>query len=408
MVDLKKIINGIDVAFFLAIKNLFFKKKMLIMIIIIIGLGFLSTTFSSSVINGLKYTIEDKAINSMIGNVLIEPKSDEVYLTNSDEIIKKALAIPGVVAASPHIIRGITLIDKHGTTVSAQLKVIDPDKEAQTTVIDNNIIAGKYLSSGVTGEILIGSDLTKKYRSQEALPAVDVDAGEKITIVFDNSLTKEMKVRGIYSLDFTASDVFVYVTKEEARQIFNLTDEQLNYASEILIKTRERGVEDDVVYALKSFNVNGRIWPWQKKLGILNEFTDSLLIVSKLTALIGIIIAFATVYIMIYINVMQKRTQIGIMKAIGINRETILTSYIIQSFAYGLMGGLFGVFLTKMVMGYFTLHPIAMPMGDVTPIINTITYVYSFLILMISSLIAGYFASYGIIKDEILEAIFKG
>ena len=408
MVDLKKIINGIDVAFFLAIKNLFFKKKMLIMIIIIIGLGFLSTTFSSSVINGLKYTIEDKAINSMIGNVLIEPKSDEVYLTNSDEIIKKALAIPGVVAASPHIIRGITLIDKHGTTVSAQLKVIDPDKEAQTTVIDNNIIAGKYLSSGVTGEILIGSDLTKKYRSQEALPAVDVDAGEKITIVFDNSLTKEMKVRGIYSFDFTASDVFVYVTKEEARQIFNLTDEQLNYASEILIKTRERGVEDDVVYALKSFNVNGRIWPWQKKLGILNEFTDSLLIVSKLTALIGIIIAFATVYIMIYINVMQKRTQIGIMKAIGINRETILTSYIIQSFAYGLMGGLFGVFLTKMVMGYFTLHPIAMPMGDVTPIINTITYVYSFLILMISSLIAGYFASYGIIKDEILEAIFKG
>ncbi len=408
MVDLKKIINGIDVAFFLAIKNLFFKKKMLIMIIIIIGLGFLSTTFSSSVINGLKYTIEDKAINSMIGNVLIEPKSDEVYLTNSDEIIKKALAIPGVVAASPHIIRGITLIDKHGTTVSAQLKVIDPDKEAQTTVIDNNIIAGKYLSSGVTGEILIGSDLTKKYRSQEALPAVDVDAGEKITIVFDNSLTKEMKVRGIYSLDFTASDVFVYVTKEEARQIFNLTDEQLNYASEILIKTRERGIEDDVVYALKSFNVNGRIWPWQKKLGILNEFTDSLLIVSKLTALIGIIIAFATVYIMIYINVMQKRTQIGIMKAIGINRETILTSYIIQSFAYGLMGGLFGVFLTKMVMGYFTLHPISMPMGDVTPIINTITYVYSFLILMISSLIAGYFASYGIIKDEILEAIFKG
>ena len=143
MLKIKEIVEGMDVAFFLAIKNLFFKKKMLIMIVVIIGLGFLSTTFSSSVIYGLQYTIEDKVISSMTGNVLIEPKSDEVYLTNSDEIIKKALAIPGVVAASPHINRGITFIDKYGTTVSTQLKVIDPDKEARTTVIDNNVIAGK-------------------------------------------------------------------------------------------------------------------------------------------------------------------------------------------------------------------------------------------------------------------------
>jgi len=408
MLDFKKLIEGIDVAFFLAIKNLFFKKKMLIMIIIIIGLGFLSTTFSSSVIYGLKYTIEDKAISTMTGNVLIEPKSNEDYIVNVNEVIKKALAIPGVVAVSPHVNRGITLIDKHGTKVAAQLKIIDPKKEARTTVIDDNIISGKYLSSGTTDEILIGSDLTKKYRMQEALPAVDVDAGEKLIIVFDNGLTKEMKVRGIYSLKFAASDIFVYATKEEAKQIFNLTDEQLNYASEILVKTKERGFEDDVVYALKSFNVNGRIWPWQEKLGVLNQFTDSLLIVSKLTGLIGIIIAFATIYIMIYINVMQKRSQIGIMKAIGINKETVLSSYIIQSFAYGLMGGLFGIFLTKMVLGYFTLNPIAMPMGDVIPIINTTTYFYSFIILTASSLIAGYFASQGVIKEEILEAIFKG
>ncbi len=408
MLKIKEIVEGMDVAFFLAMKNLFFKKKMLIMIVVIIGLGFLSTTFSSSVIYGLQYTIEDKVISSMTGNVLIEPKSDEVYLTNSGEIIKKALAIPGVVAASPHINRGITLIDKYGTTVSTQLKVIDPDKESRTTVIDDNVIAGKYLSPRTTGEIFIGSDLTKMYRSQDALPAVDVDAGEKITVVFDNGLTKEMKVRGVYSLGFAGSDIYAYVTKEDAKQTFNLTDEQLDYASEILIKTSERGFENDVVFALKSFNVNGMIWPWQKKLGMINDFTDSLLIISKLTAIIGMIIAFATIYIMIYINVMQKRSQIGIMKAIGVNKETILTSYIIQSFAYGLMGGIFGVLLTKLFIGYLTANPIAMPMGDVMPIISTMTYVYSFLMLMFSSLVAGYFASQGVIKEEILDAIFKG
>ncbi|MCK4429204.1 MAG: hypothetical protein KAU95_02420, partial [Candidatus Aenigmarchaeota archaeon] len=69
MLNLKKIIEGMDVAFFLAIKNLLFKKKMLMMIIVIIGLGFLSTVFSTSVIMGLKFQVEDKAIDMMTGNV---------------------------------------------------------------------------------------------------------------------------------------------------------------------------------------------------------------------------------------------------------------------------------------------------------------------------------------------------
>ncbi len=143
-------------------------------------------------------------------------------------------------------------------------------------------------------------------------------------------------------------------------------------------------------------------------MGVLNQFTDSLLIVSKITGLIGVIIAFATIYIMIYINVLHKRAQIGIMKAIGINKETILTSYVIQSFFYGIIGATFGFILTKFVIGYFTLNPIIMPIGAVFPLIKPINYVTSFFILLASSIFAGYFPSQGVIKENILDAIFRG
>ena len=408
MLEFKKIIEGLDVAFFLAIKNLFFKKKMLLMIIVIIGLGFLSMVFSASIITGLKFQIEDKAIGVMTGNVLIEPDVDKDFILNVDEINKKALAIPGVVGVSPHINRGITLIDKYGTKAPSQLRIIDPEKEARVSYIDDNILSGRYLSQKTVGEILIGSDLTKKYRMQEALPAVDVDAGDMITVIFDNGVTKELKVRGVYGLDFAATDIYTYITKEEAKQVFNVTDEDLNIATEIMIKTKERGIEDDVIYKLKQFGISGRIWSWQEKLGILNQFTDSLLIVSKITALIGTIIAFATIYIMIYINVLHKRTQIGVMKAMGINKETILTSYVIQSFFYGILGGIFGFFLTKSMIAYFTINPIIMPIGAVYPIIKSSDYVISFFILLISSVFAGYFPAQGAIKENILDAIFKG
>ena len=408
MLEFKKIKEGIDVAFFLAVKNIFFKKKMLLMIVIIIGLGFLSTVFSTSVIMGLKYSIEDKAINMMVGNVLIEPKSDEEFIKGVDEINKKALAIPGVIGVSPHINRGVTLIDKHGTKVAMQLKIIDPEKEARTLKIDENILAGKYLSQKTADEILIGADRTRKHRMQESLPAVDVDAGDKVIVIFDNGVVKEMKVRGVYGNQFAASDIYVFISKEEAKQVFNATNEDLNVASEIIIKTKERGIENQVIYKLRQFGISGRIWSWQEKLGILDQFTNSLLIVSKITGLIGVIIAFATIYIMIYISVMHKRAQIGIMKAIGINKETILTSYVIQSVFYGIMGGIFGIILTKLVIKYFTINPIIMPIGEIFPSIKSVNYVISFFILLVSSIIAGYIPSRGVIKENILDAILKG
>lgn len=408
MLSLKKIIDGIDIASFLAMKNIFHNKKMLILIIAIISLGFLSTTFSTSVINGLKYQIEEKAISVMTGNVLIEPKEDEDFIYNVDEIVKKALVIPGVVGVSPHINRGITLVDKYGSKAPYQLKIIDPEKEAFASAIDNNILSGRYLSKKTTGEIFIGADLTKKYRMQEALPSIDADAGDKITAMFDNGVVKQVKVRGIYGLSFAATDIYVYITKEEAKQVFGMTDEEMDVASEIMIKTRDRGIEEDIIFKLKQFGITGKISSWQEKLGVINQFTDSILIVSKITGLIGFIIAFATIYIMIYINVMNKRSQIGIMKALGITKETILVSYIIQSFCYGIIGGLLGVILTRYVIWHYTINPIVMPIGDVVPLISITSYIYSFIILLLSSLFAGYFASQGVIKENILDAIFKG
>ncbi|MCK4428806.1 MAG: FtsX-like permease family protein, partial [Candidatus Aenigmarchaeota archaeon] len=339
---------------------------------------------------------------------LIEPKSDEDYIQNVNEIEKKALAIPGVVGVSPHINRGVILTDKYGTKAPTQVKIIDPEKEATASSLHKNILSGRYLSKNLVGDILIGADITKKYRMQEAFPAVDVDAGEKIMVTFDNGVTKQLKVRGIYSQNFVATDFYVFITKEEAKQVFNFTDEEMNIATEIMIKTKERGIESEVIYKLKQFGISGRIWSWQEKLGILSQFTDSMLIVSKITGLIGIIIAFATIYIMIYINVLHKRTQIGIMKAMGINKETILTSYVIQSFFYGVLGGTFGFILTKFIIGYFTINPIIMPIGAVIPMVESSNYIFSFSILLVSSLVAGYFPAQGVIKESILEAIFRG
>lgn len=379
--------ESLRVAGFLAKKSILHNKSMLLMIVIIVGMGYLSTIFAASVINGLKFEIEEKAINGIAGHVMLEPEDGEQYIYNVDQIEKKAYAIPHVVGVSPEILVPITMTDKFGTSVTQQVFVIDPEKERITTTASQNLVAGDFLSSGAIDEIVIGAELTKRYRSIEGQTALDVDSGEKIKVTFPNGYSSEMVVKGVYAHKLLLTDQFVYMSKKELMKIYGL--DSINQASRIAIKADARGYEADIVEKLSSFGVDANIVSWQTKLGILSQFTDSLMMISKITSIIGIIIAFATVYIMIYINVLQKRSQIGIQKAIGIPGKTILQSYMIQSLIYGVLGTLVGILMTLAFIKYFTLNPIPMPMGNVVPTVKIIDFVWAGFVLIVSAVFAG-------------------
>ncbi|NPA38188.1 MAG: ABC transporter permease [Candidatus Nanohaloarchaeota archaeon] len=401
--------NELKVAVFLAWKNLIFKKKTIAMIAAIIGLGFLSATFSSSVITGLRVMIEDKAIYSLTGNIVLEPPVGEDYITNVKEIEKKIRNIPGVESIDPRLAVGAVMYDPvTREKVPFTLYIVDAEREALTTWIDDAIVEGSFISKGTKNGIVIGGALTKKYSISKSLPTLDVSTGENVLIVLPSLGTKEVKVKGIYSLQFIATETFGFINKEQAMSLLNLSHDDLDKASMILIKTTEKGKEKEVIDMLKRLGLNVRIYSWQEKLGTIAQFTDSLQIISKITMVIGLIISFGTIYIMIYVNIMQKRSQIGILKALGINENTILYSYILQGMFYGLVGIATGYLLTYVLVSYFSTHPIPMPMGDVTPVLEYELYRNISLLLFGVSVLAGYLASRNAVKDKILDMIFKG
>ncbi len=397
-----------DVALFLAFKNVAYKKAMLLMIIGIISLGYLSTMFSSAIISGLKFTIEQKVITGTTGHVIIQPEEGKDFLTDIDSIEKKVLSVPGVVAASPRLDAFLTLRDKEGNSISALTKIIDPDKEFYTTDLAKNIMDGEYLSEGMP-EVLLGAELTKAYRMMPSSEALDIKAGDMIDVTLEyggRRIDRTLKVRGVYGQSFMFTDGFVYISRQTVEDIFGVTG--VDAASTISVKAVSRGDEDRIVDELRGLSIRGRIWRWYEKMDMLDQFTDSLMIIANLTAAIGVIIAFATIYIMVYINVLQKRSQIGMLKAIGITENTILLSYMIQSLVYGALGSIFGMILTKLVLGYIDMNPIDMPLGLVRPVAEAMSYFYSSMLLVVSSVVAGYMASGGVIKEKILEAIFRG
>jgi ABC-type antimicrobial peptide transport system permease subunit len=118
------------------------------------------------------------------------------------------------------------------------------------------------------------------------------------------------------------------------------------------------------------------------------------------------VVASITIFIIIFINALSRRQQIGILKGIGIERTAIEIAYVLQAAFYALIGSALGAALVYGVLvGYFDKNPIQFPFSDgilVAPVDETLI---RFGILFIITLIAGFLPAWLIVKQNTLNSI---
>ena len=242
----------------------------------------------------------------------------------------------------------------------------------------------------------------------EFSPTINVHPGEFVQLTTSSGDVKSIKILGIYHIKASQFASKSFIDKEVAKTFFNLDDSFFEKSNKIMIHSFQGVDNKKLTNKINHLMIDGKAYYWQDRLGPIQDMTSSFLIISTFTKTIGIIISFAIIFIMIYINVLQKKSQIGIMKATGINKNTILFSYVLQSSFYGIVGSILGTFLLSLMNMHFSSNPIDFPIADVFMMTPISTYIISSSMLIGSSLIAGYFASRGVIKQPILSSIFEG
>ena len=155
-------------------------------------------------------------------------------------------------------------------------------------------------------------------------------------------------------------------------------------------------------------NLNVKISSWKEKSSMYSSIIDSFLIIGNLSFLIGILISAISIYIILYINILNKKTQIGIIKAIGIKSKIVGLSYVFLSLFLGILGSVLGIILTLLMVQYFKFNPIQTGIGELVPVVTEkIFFLVSISIIAVSAL-SGYLVSKKITKQNIIEAIFHG
>jgi putative ABC transport system permease protein len=128
---------------------------------------------------------------------------------------------------------------------------------------------------------------------------------------------------------------------------------------------------------------------------------------ASLIGSIGLIVAAIVMFIVIYINVVHKKRQIGILRAIGISRSVVYGSYLIQSFLFAILGIIIGGLLFGYgLMPYFKSHPIDLSIGQVSLLIDPVNVRNSVIGILLAAVLAGIIPVVNIVRQSIIKAIW--
>ena len=137
----------------------------------------------------------------------------------------------------------------------------------------------------------------------------------------------------------------------------------------------------------------------------IGKVLQSFAIINLVSLIVSIIITTVVLFIVITIKTLNSRKQIGILKAIGVDKEVIMHNYGFQVIILAVLGIVLGIIITLMLAVYMTYHPVVTPAWSATLYITPLDYLINSVILFIAAIVAGYVPAYQVSREDIQTAM---
>jgi putative ABC transport system permease protein len=422
MIDKLKVENSfsqnIKVGWFLAKRELARANKWTTsLIVLVMTLTFLNLIVVAGILVGLIQGSEDAQKKYAIGDIVISPFLNRNLILETPEVEKIVKTIPGY---KNHTVRytGSTRIeDTYRDTIKpgekkggagAPVLGIDPVKEDKFSGVSKFVLRGEYLTENDANSILIGKNFLYEFTPIDA-PGFEslknTNVGSRVRLTSGN-VSKEYFVKGILSSKVDTFDFSVVMLDSEARKLSNQTD--LN-AGSIAIQLLPGTDPNQAKQFLLDSGVGeyARVQTAEEAFPkFLKDIKATFAILGSAISGIGLVVASITIFIVIFVNAITRRRYIGILKGIGINKKAILYSYMYQAMIYASLGIIFGMILIfGMIKPYFDANPINFPFSDGILVATLGGTISRAIILLVTTMIAGYIPARIVIRQNTLSAI---
>ena len=417
-ISVKSIMGNLAITLFLAYKSILKGNRWVpILLVLVMAFSFVNLIFTASIITGVMRTMDKQLVNAVYSNIVLNPEEDDYYIDHVSQAQKQIEQATGVAGVSTHLDSSAlfeyqwkekqTQTDK-GKSGTWKVIGINPEQEANVTTIHNEIIEGSYLSEDDRDEIVLGVEIAGGdiAQTETFLTLGGVKTGDKVRLTYPNNIQREYTVKGIFRARDLQADLLAFVTQKEmasvlGRNIF------YDRASQILIRSDPNIDENILIAEFRDMGIKGEIRSWREYGGAMRSTISTFEIIGSLINGVGLIVATIVMFIVIYINVINRKRQIGIMRAIGIAQGTIIGSYLVQALFYAGSGVALGWIVVRfLLLPYFINNPLDLPIGLVSLTVQPLTMGSSTAGLILAAILAGIIPAWAITKQSIIKVIW--
>lgn len=380
-------------------------KKTLAFIVFVLSLIFLNLVFLPSMIGGLSGMFTGFMQDYPYGDIVIEPSGDNTYINNADNVLQIVRAVNGVRAATKRLDAAASIEHKQkvvGSTITGLL----PTEEYDISRYPYIISEGDFLGELSRDEIIIGAMLVEGYFGSEIYDNLgEVRAGSLVDVTYSNGVKRTYKVKGIMEGTFEVVDLNALVHYKEIEDVYGLNGSE---ATRVVVRIDKQGTEDTIKEKIIRAGVKEPAFTWADKSDkILRQAMQSIGAINVMSKFVSLVVGAALILIIIYINVLNRKKEIGILKAVGITPRSIVLSYAFLSMFYVLMGIFVGLILYFALMLYFQANPFRMyETIKIRPEIDYLFLIQNILTMLVLSVIAGILPAWMVSKESILKAIW--
>lgn len=382
--------------FFIAKKHIFEKKKQSLIGILGITIGITVLMVSIGIANGLDKNMIS-SILSMGSHVSVADIEREDNYKNLAEKLEKIDGVKGVIpkVSTQGIIKYTGI---YGTHVSGvKVDGLDFEKAEKGLELKNKIVYGE-MNSKKKNTILIGKELFNQ---------LGAEIGDKITLVSPENQELPLVIGGVFESGYYDYDVNMVIIPLATAQYLLYLDENDVTSLEVTLFNPYKAEE----VADKIFNKYGflsRTWGDQNR-NLLSALALEKTVMIVVFSLIVVIAGFV-VWVIMNMLVREKIKDIGIMRAMGFPKKTIMRIFLFEGMTLGGIGIIAGTIFSLFILWYVENYSISgitniyyltkIPVELSLKEIITIIFV-NIIIIFLSSVFPAYRAG----KMETMEAL---
>lgn len=371
-------------------------------LLIVSGLSVASAAIllTVGVLNGFQTMLADSE-RGWLADIVITPSGDERTIAESARLEAELATMADVEAFSLRS-QGQILVRYQERKTSPFLTIgIDTASTEQATLLSSRVIQGNFFESGaehpneaILGKIVADSLVGSNDDGQSA------EVGDDLYVFAPDGQWKRFRIRGIIDAKTFFPNWSLFLTKQEFEKI-----DAAGRNAQMIVKVKSGADIGAVLQTLQDQFPRANVRTWEEESKYVKDIMQAVSYITQSIHYLLVLTIFTIVSVVIYINISQKKRQIGILKSMGAENRFILAAYLLESCAYAGVAFIVGCLIFFGLYHLSTLHPVPMLIGDFHIVFSADILVSAWFTVLVATLGGGFIPAYMASRTHIIDVM---